>query len=69
MLLKAIELVKPTHIVMALDRPAPTFRHQAYAEYKATRTRAPQELRAGVVRGAAIIASAAERTSRGDDIL
>src|SRR5438270_3108294 len=45
MLLKAIELVQPTHIIMALDRPAPTFRHQAYADYKATRTRAPQELR------------------------
>src|SRR5947209_1491027 len=45
MLLKAIELVQPTHIIMALDRPAPTFRHQAYAEYKATRQRAPQELR------------------------
>lgn len=45
MLLKAIESIQPTHIIMALDRPTPTFRHQAYAEYKATRARAPQELR------------------------
>jgi DNA polymerase-1 len=44
MLLKAIETVKPTHVVMALDRPTPTFRHQAYAAYKATRPRTPQEL-------------------------
>lgn len=44
MLLKAVELVKPTHVVMALDRPSPTFRHQAYAGYKATRPRTPQEL-------------------------
>jgi DNA polymerase-1 len=44
MMLKAIETVRPTHVVMALDRPAPTFRHQAYAEYKATRPRTPQEL-------------------------
>ncbi|HZU13117.1 MAG TPA: DNA polymerase I [Chloroflexota bacterium] len=45
MLLKAIETVRPTHIVMAMDRPAPTFRHQAYAEYKATRPSTPPELR------------------------
>ena len=44
MLLKAIDTVRPTHIIMAMDRPAPTFRHEAYAEYKATRPRAPQEL-------------------------
>lgn len=44
MLLKAIETVRPTHVVMAMDRPTPTFRHQAYAEYKATRPRTPQEL-------------------------
>ena len=42
--LKEIETVKPTHVVMALDRPAPTFRHQAYAQYKATRPRTPAPL-------------------------
>ncbi len=44
MLLKAIDTIKPTHVIMAMDRPSPTFRHEAYAEYKATRPRTPQEL-------------------------
>lgn len=43
-LLKAIETVRPTHIILTLDRPAPTFRHVAYAEYKATRAGTPQPL-------------------------
>ncbi len=42
--LKEIGELKPTHIVMALDRPAPTFRHQASAAYKATRPRTPPPL-------------------------
>jgi len=44
MLLKAIQTVRPTHIIMALDRPTPTFRHQQFAEYKATRPTTPQPL-------------------------
>jgi len=44
MLLKAVEMIEPTHIIMALDRPVPTFRHQAYAEYKATRPPTPRPL-------------------------
>jgi len=43
-LLKEINELKPTHVIMALDRPAPTFRHQEFAEYKATRPRTPPEL-------------------------
>ena len=34
-----------THIAVAFDRKAPTFRHQAYAEYKAGRKGMPDELR------------------------
>jgi len=34
-----------THIAVAFDRKAPTFRHQAYAEYKAGRKGMPEELR------------------------
>ena len=34
-----------THIAVAFDRKAPTFRHQAYAEYKAGRHGMPEELR------------------------
>ena len=44
LLMKAIETVKPTHIVAALDLPEPTFRHRAYKEYKATRPEMPEEL-------------------------
>jgi DNA polymerase-1 len=44
MLLKAIDTVHPTHVVMAMDRPSPTFRHEAFAGYKATRPRTPPEL-------------------------
>jgi len=44
MLLKAIETIQPTHIIMAMDRPVPTFRHQAYAEYKAQRPSTPSDL-------------------------
>ena len=38
-------LSEATHIAVAFDRKAPTFRHQAYAEYKAGRKGMPEELR------------------------
>lgn len=44
MLFKMIELYKPTHISVAFDRKAPTFRHKAYDEYKAGRKKMPSEL-------------------------
>ena len=34
-----------THIAVAFDRHAPTFRHEAYAQYKAGRKGMPEELR------------------------
>jgi len=43
-LLKAIEDVKPDYIAATFDFPAPTFRHEEYKEYKATRIKAPDEL-------------------------
>lgn len=43
-LLKAIEEFKPDYAILTLDRKAPTFRHIEYKEYKATRTKAPDEL-------------------------
>src|SRR5579863_6167691 len=43
-LLKAIKDLKPTHIVCTFDLKGPTFRHQKYADYKATRVKADQEL-------------------------
>ena len=35
---------KPDLVAVALDAKGPTFRHQRYAEYKATRERAPEEM-------------------------
>lgn len=43
-LLKAIEEFKPSYLVLTLDQKAPTFRHKEFAAYKATRTKAPDEL-------------------------
>ena len=39
------ERTDATHIAVAFDRKAPTFRHKAYAEYKAGRKGMPDELR------------------------
>ena len=44
MLFKIIDDYKPTHISVAFDKKAPTFRHQEFAEYKAGRKKMPDEL-------------------------
>lgn len=44
MLLKLINTYKPTHIIAAFDRKAPTFRKAMYEGYKATRKPMPEEL-------------------------
>ena len=43
-LLKALSEFKPDFVVLTLDKKGPTFRHEAYSEYKATRVKAPDEL-------------------------
>lgn len=43
-LLKILIEEKPEYIAAAFDSKEPTFRHKEYAEYKATRVKAPQEL-------------------------
>ena len=43
-LLKALKELEPTHLAVTFDLPAPTFRHEMYKEYKATRVKQPQEL-------------------------
>jgi len=43
-LLRALSDIKPDFIAVTFDLAAPTFRHKAYAEYKATRVKAPDEL-------------------------
>ena len=45
MLEKQLDAVKPDICVIAFDRKEPTFRHKAYAEYKAGRHASPDELR------------------------
>ena len=44
MLLKQLDALDPSHILVCFDRPEPTFRHEAYADYKATRTGMPDDL-------------------------
>ena len=43
MLLKALNELRPTHVVVAFD-VGRTFRHERYAEYKANRARMDEEL-------------------------
>ncbi len=45
MMLKAAQELSPRYIAVAFDEHAPTFRHTAYAEYKAGRRATPDELR------------------------
>ena len=42
MLLELIAKEQPTHLAVAFDPPAKTFRHEAYEEYKANRSAAPE---------------------------
>jgi DNA polymerase-1 len=43
-LIRMIEDLRPTHIVCSFDLAGPTFRHEKYQDYKATRVKADQEL-------------------------
>ena len=42
---KFIEEEEPSHMLVAFDQKAPTFRNEMYAEYKGTRKPMPEELR------------------------
>ena len=42
--LRAIDLVKPTHLCICLDRPEPTFREALFNDYKANRPDPPDDL-------------------------
>ncbi len=39
---------RPTHAVLAMDPSGPTFRHEAYAPYKAQREKMPEDLAASI---------------------
>ncbi len=45
MVLKVLEEEKPDYMAAAFDRPAPTFRHRQFKEYKAHREAMPDDLR------------------------
>ncbi len=49
-LLKVLAEFKPTYWAVAFDRPAPTFRHEMFEEYKAQRPKAPEELKSQIKR-------------------
>ena len=44
MLTKIQNDYQPDYLTVAWDRKAPTFRHEAYSEYKAGRRKMPPEL-------------------------
>lgn len=43
--LAVLKELRPEYIAVSFDLPEPTFRHKQYADYKATRQKAPDELR------------------------
>ncbi len=45
----------PTHLAVALDTPGPTFRHEIFPEYKATRDTTPDGIRSAIPRIKALI--------------
>ncbi|MBX2969116.1 MAG: DNA polymerase I [Cyclobacteriaceae bacterium] len=47
-LLEVLQKQKPTHIGVAFDTSAPTFRDEIFEEYKATRQETPEDIRYGV---------------------
>jgi DNA polymerase I len=47
-LLEILTKEKPTHIGVAFDTHVPTFRHEDYKEYKATRQEQPEEIKVAI---------------------
>ena len=47
-LMSILKREKPTHAVLAMDPGGPTFRHAAYAPYKAQREKMPEDLAASI---------------------
>jgi DNA polymerase I len=48
MLINVLRDEEPTHIVVCFDRSEPTFRHEAYVEYKAGRQQTPDDFRSQI---------------------
>jgi DNA polymerase-1 len=45
---EVLQKQKPTHIAVVFDTSAPTFRHEMYKEYKATRDETPEDIKKAV---------------------
>jgi len=45
---EVLQKQRPTHIAVVFDTPKPTFRHEMYKEYKATRDETPEDIKAAV---------------------
>jgi DNA polymerase-1 len=43
--LRGFQDIRPDYVAVSFDLPGPTFRHEQFAEYKATRQRMPDDLR------------------------
>ncbi len=43
--LRGFQDIRPDYVAVSFDLPGPTFRHERFADYKATRTRMPDDLR------------------------
>ena len=46
--LRGIQDLQPDYVAVSFDLPGPTFRHEQYADYKATRTKQPDDLYAQI---------------------
>ena len=47
-LMSILKKERPTHAVLAMDPGGPTFRHEAYPQYKAQRDKMPEDLAASI---------------------
>ncbi|MEM8569090.1 MAG: 5'-3' exonuclease H3TH domain-containing protein, partial [Bacteroidota bacterium] len=47
-LLEVLQKQQPTHIAVAFDTSAPTFRHEQFEEYKANREETPEDIKIGI---------------------
>src|SRR5260221_11078723 len=54
-LLEVLQKQKPTHIGVAFDTAAGTFRDEIFEAYKANRQEMPEDIRSGVTKGKKII--------------
>jgi DNA polymerase-1 len=45
---EVLQKQKPTHLAVVFDTPLPTFRHEMYSEYKATREETPEDIKKSV---------------------